>query len=54
MRSRTIAVLCATVVLGLAMGVVPAGAGHDEDLHSDNFKRLGGEIVKIGGDGPAA
>ena len=47
MRSRffTSMLLCA-LVAGL-LGVVPAQAGHDEDIHSDNVKQLTRKPLKI-------
>ena len=48
MRARTL--LSVIVVLafgGGSMGAVPAGAGHNEDIHSDNVKMLVRRPIKI-------
>lgn len=47
MRTRLATVLLITVLV-LTGGGIPAGADHDEDLHSENFKRLKTMPVKLG------
>jgi hypothetical protein len=54
MRSRLTSILGLLIFVVTAVGASPAGAGHNEDLHSDNFKRLVNLPVKPSGDAPTA
>jgi hypothetical protein len=54
MRARLATFIGLAIFVVGGLGAVPAGAGHNDDLHSDNFKRLINRPVKPSGDAPAA
>src|SRR3712207_2194069 len=47
-RFRIMALVMATALLGGVLGTIPAQAGHDDDIHSDNIKLLARKQIKAG------
>ena len=47
-RIKFVAVLAGVALVGGMLGMVPAQAGHDEDIHSDNIKLLARKPIKVG------
>ena len=48
-RLKLVTVAAAVGLVGGMLGLVPAQAGHDDDIHSDNIKMLVRKTIKAGG-----